>query len=165
MHMSSRAPHKPDPSSNNYVELVEVARLVQRDKTVVVAAADFDYRQLAMNWHASAKRHYLPAIVLALDTPAYEFFRTRKVPVANLTSCMVSWRSTRLQRHIQRAVMERLVAATALTLAGFDVLLADATSVFVADPLPFFRAERKDVALFLQRDSYPDPKLAIASHA
>jgi hypothetical protein len=107
------------------------ASSVQKGGVVVVTAADFDYRELAQNWHASATRHALPALVLALDAPVAALFAARQVPSANLTANMVAWRNTRLQRHIQRALMERLVAATALTAAGLDVLLTDATAVFM----------------------------------
>eukprot|EP00966_Prymnesium_polylepis_P155050 3580495-Prymnesium_polylepis.1 len=133
--LSARPPHSPDPTSPQYAGLVRLAQTVAQGGVVVAAAADVDYRELALNWYASAQRHSLPALVLALDAPVQAYLDARRVPAANLTSNMVAWRRTRLQRHIQRALMERLLAATALSAAGLDVLLTDASAVFVASPL------------------------------
>ncbi|KAL1504249.1 hypothetical protein AB1Y20_010658 [Prymnesium parvum] len=148
-------PHVAEARSPHYAALVRLARGVERRGVVVVAAADFDYRELAENWYASARRLGMPALVLALDAEACEHFRARGLPAANLTTNLLEWHTTRLQRHIQRALMERLLAATALADAGMNVLLTDATAVFVADPLPFFHAAPAGVDLFVQRDSYP----------
>ena len=39
------------------------------------------------------------------------------------------------------------MAAAALVIAGFDVLLADTSAVFVRDPRPYFAAQRCQMAV------------------
>ena len=157
---SSHPPHGPDPTGPLYAPLVAVARSVARDGVVLLAIADFDYRELALNWHASARRVGLSnALLLAADAAMAGHLAERRVPYFNGSAAVDAWSSTRLDRHVQRVVMERHVAAAALLAAGVTVLLTDATSVFVRDPLPFLLAEARGASLdvLIQRDSYPPP--------
>jgi hypothetical protein len=49
-----RWPHTPDPE--HYAHLVRQARVVQRDNLVVLAAADYDFREIVLNWARHLER-------------------------------------------------------------------------------------------------------------
>ena len=105
------------PRGDYYAELVQ--RGIERAKPghfIAFAAADFDYRYFALNWHMSAKRAGLgsSAILYALDSPAYDFLAGHLGrAVVNGTATTEMWERTRLMRHIQRALAERHMAAGA----------------------------------------------------
>ena len=143
--LAQTAPHgwgrgSPFPASH-YAELVAGARRAAASAGyVALAAADFDYRELAHNWHRAAVLAGMDnALVYALDAEACEYLRARGVPFANGTANLEAWRATRLTRHLQRALAERHMAAAAIAHGGVDVLLTDATHVFVRSPHATFR--------------------------
>ena len=153
---SRRPPHPPDPTTH-YAGLVQVARRVARDRLVVMAAADWDFRQIVLNWY-----HHLRAVdmtnalVLSMDAELHAHLRMRGVPSADNTDNVQAWNTTCLQRHVQRVRMERQLALAALVGAGFDVLHTDATVVFVRNVLPMMRSvELADVDLIVQREGGP----------
>lgn len=121
-------------------------------KLLVFAAADFDFRELGENWYRATQRAGIPhALLYALDTEAYAHFLARGIPTANGTDNLNAWASTRLQRHIQRALAERHMAAAALANAGIDVLLTDTTHVFTRPIAPFLATVPSDVDVLTMR--------------
>ena len=129
--LSKKPPHGPD--GPQYAKLVAAAgHLADASKFIALAAADFDYRELAENWHAAAARSGVRcALLYALDAPAHAHLTARlgAASVVNGTANLDAWATTKLMRHIQRALAERHMAAAALATAGFDVLLCDSTAV------------------------------------
>lgn len=121
-------------------------------KLVVFAAADFDFRELGENWYRAAQRAGIPnALIYALDAEACGHFLGKGIPTANGTDNLNAWAATRLQRHIQRALAERHMAAAALASAGFDVLLSDTTHVFRKPIAPFFERAPPEIDVFAMR--------------
>ena len=160
--LTKSAPHgwtdgAPFPDAH-YRPLISVAQKLvgagSNGKLVVFAAADFDFRELGENWYTAAKRAGIPnALLYALDDEAYSHFMAKDIPTANGTSNLNAWATTRLQRHIQRALAERHMAAAALANAGFDVLLSDTSHVFRQPIGPFFESAPSDVDVFAMRGS------------
>lgn len=158
--LTKQAPHgwsngAPFPTAP-YAQLVSAAkRVASNGNAVVFAAADFDFRELGENWLKSTQRAGIGnALLYALDTEAYDYFLSKfsaTTAIVNGTDNLNAWEATRLQRHIQRALAERHMAAAALVHAGFDVLLTDATHVFVRNPFPDLLRQRKDVDLWAMR--------------
>ena len=100
---SRRPPHSFDPPTEHYAGLVTTARSVARDNFVVMAAADFDYRLVVLNWYAHARRVGIRnAFVLSMDTDLHEDLRRRRVPSVDNAANTDAWNTTCLQRHIQR---------------------------------------------------------------
>ena len=127
--------------AERYVPLVTLAKERQRDGIIIFTAADFDYREHAENWWLFTQRAGVAnALVHSLDNEAYDYFRSKNIPAANGTGSMDAWLSSRLQRHIQRALAERHMAAAALVYAGLSVLMMDSTAVLVRDPMPYLRS-------------------------
>ena len=126
--------------SDKYTGLVAAAQRVQRHRLVAMTVADFDFRLLAENWYQHAQRADLPAIVHALDSEAFGYLSARGVATHNGTDNLLAWSFTKLQRHIQRALAEKHMAAAALVAAGLDVLMFDSTHVPLRSPLAFFSA-------------------------
>ena len=126
--------------SDKYTGLVAAAQRVQRHRLVAMTVADFDFRLLAENWYQHAQRADLPAIVHALDSEAFGYLSARGVATHNGTDNLLAWSITKLQRHIQRALAEKHMAAAALVAAGLDVLMFDSTHVPLRSPLAFFSA-------------------------
>ena len=126
--------------SEKYTELVAAALRVQRRRLVAMTVADFDFRLIAENWYQHAQRAALPAIVHALDSEAFGYLSSRGVATHNGTDNLLAWSFTKLQRHIQRALAEKHMAAAALVAAGLDVLMFDSTHVPLRSPLAFFSA-------------------------
>lgn len=125
---------EPFPASN--YEALRAAAAGLRGPIVLVAA-DFDYRELAENWFRSARRAGMASVVVyALDAEACAYLVAAGVPAVNGTDNTRAWEATRLERHIQIALAERHMAAAALVDAGHDVLLTDASHVFLRDPSP-----------------------------
>ena len=132
-------PHTPDPTAPHYAPLVATAKAVAHahHHLVYMCAADFDYRELAMNWWQSLQRQGLHnGFVYALDGEVHEYLKARQVPVVDGSANLDAWNRTRVTRHIQRAEAERHMAAAAVAAAGLDVLLMEATMVMVHDPSP-----------------------------
>ena len=154
---SRRPPHSFDPPTEHYAGLVTTARSVARDNFVVMAAADFDYRLVVLNWYAHARRVGIRnAFVLSMDTDLHEDLRRRRVPSVDNAANTDAWNTTCLQRHIQRVRMERQLAAAALVAAGLDVLLTDADVVFLRDVVPMLHADGAGAAdLVVQREGGP----------
>jgi len=116
-----------------YSGFADHAKRVVNGSLAVMTAVDFDYRLLAENWYRSTRRAGLEdkAIVYALDKEAHAHLR-HKMPTYNgAAGFFASWNATRLERYLQKALAERYMAAAGLVDAGFDVLLTDATHVFV----------------------------------
>ena len=151
-----RWPHPPDPE-RHYSDLVRHARRVQRDNLVVMAAADFDWREIILNWAAHLARIGMPNhLVLSMDVELHAHLQRRGVASVDNSAQLEAWNATCLQRHIQRVRMERHVAAAALVASGLDVLLTDATVVFLRDPRPVFAAPPlADVDVLVQREGGP----------
>ena len=138
--------------SDKFTGLVAAAQRVQRHRLVAMTVADFDFRLLAENWYQHAQRADLPAIVHALDSEAFGYLSARGVATHNGTDNLLAWSITKLQRHIQRALAEKHMAAAALVAAGLDVLMFDSTHVPLRSPLAFFSApELAAVDLFAPR--------------
>jgi len=150
-----RWPHTPDPE--HYAHLVRQARVVQRDNLVVLAAADYDFREIVLNWarhleRAGVRQH----LVLSMDSELHVELQRRGIASVDHSSHLDAWNVTCLQRHIQRVRMERHVATAALIAAGLDVLLTDATVVVLRDPLPVLRAPPlADLDIIAQREAGP----------
>lgn len=154
--------------SHRYASLVEVAKSRLRDNFVLLCAADFDFRLLALNWYrAAAKAGWEPPCALSVgrsqpsrklapggrgEPPRALARRRRAVLPARsrrgdqqryrraqrasrsrrcatllprFTSAAAPWSlqawvdpTSRLRRHIQRALAERHMAAAALVKAG-----------------------------------------------
>ena len=144
--------HKPDPESSHYMPLVLAARRVASHNLVVMAAADVDYRFLAVNWHRSTTRSGMDnALVYCLDKELYAYLLERAVPCFNGTDNMLGWVATRLKRHLQHVEAEKFTAATALAAAGLDVLLTDVSHVFLHNPLPFLKEHTHGVEMAIGR--------------
>jgi len=108
---------------------------------VVMCAADWDYRELARNWHKATQRVGLGnALVYALDLPALHYLTAHGVPAVDGSDNLNAWNRTRIGRHIQRAEAERHVAAAAVAASGLDVLLTEATHVLIGDITPTLHA-------------------------
>eukprot|EP00322_Chrysochromulina_rotalis_P018224 CAMPEP_0115839308 /NCGR_PEP_ID=MMETSP0287-20121206/6186_1 /TAXON_ID=412157 /ORGANISM="Chrysochromulina rotalis, Strain UIO044" /LENGTH=395 /DNA_ID=CAMNT_0003292879 /DNA_START=57 /DNA_END=1244 /DNA_ORIENTATION=+ len=146
-------PHTPDPQ--HYTSLVKQARHVASES--VLAAADYDFREIILNWAVHAERVGLTnTLVLSMDTEIHDFLEQRKVVSVDNSANLLAWNVTCLTRHIQRVRMERQLAVAALVAAGLDVLLTDATVVFVRNPLPWLAHPKlAGVDVFAQRESGP----------
>ena len=148
--LSKRPVH--EPTREYYAGLIDAATLVQEGGLVLLAAADFDYREMALNWQRAARRTGIDnALVHCLDDEAYGWLKARDVPVSNGTATMLAWARTKFGRHIQRSLAERHMAAAALVGAGMDVLLCDTTAVVVRDVRPFFKAQPTGLDLLVHR--------------
>ena len=65
---SRRPPHQPEPWHASYAALVHVARRVEQQNLVLLTAADWDYREIVLNWVLHAHRlGYRNAVVLAME--------------------------------------------------------------------------------------------------
>ena len=53
---SRRPPHQPEPWQTSYGALVRVARRVAQDNLVLLTAADWDYREIVLNWVLHARK-------------------------------------------------------------------------------------------------------------
>ena len=151
-----RAPHGPD--ARGYAGLVREAQRVAIDGLVVVAAADFDYRELVLNWVMHAHQlGYANSLVLSMDVELHADLVARNVPSFDNSALLDEWNATCLTRHIQRVRMERHLGLAALVSAGLDVLHTDATAVFVRGFVPELRAEAAthDADFLVQRDGGP----------
>jgi len=139
-------PHSPDPTSPQYAALVTAAEAVKgHHRLIYMCVADFDFRELAKNWHRAIRRFGLSnAIVYALDSETRAYLAAAEVPTVDGSANIAAWNRTRLGRHMQRVDAEKHVAAAALVAAGFDVLLTDATHVMTRDATPFLHALTKD---------------------
>ena len=126
-----RPPHAPDPKTS-YLGLSTLARRVQKDGMVIMAAADWDFRRVILNFvlHAHA-RGYTNTLVLSMDTEVHTDMRRRGIPSFDNSDNLDDWNTTCLQRHVQRVRTERVLAIAALIAAGIDVLHCDATVIFV----------------------------------
>lgn len=132
-------PHEPDPLSPQYAPLLTAAKAVAHShhKLVIMCAADFDYREMAENWHRAIKRAGLSnGLVYALDREVHAYLGAKGVPSFDGSANLNAWNTTRLQRHIQRADAERHLAAAAIAAGGLDVLLTDTTHVLLGDVMP-----------------------------
>ena len=137
---SRRMPHSPDPPEAHYAALVRAARGVARHRLVVMAAGDFDFREVVYNWHAHLSRLGVSnALVLAMDSELHSELSRRRIPSVDNSVNVEAWNRTCLQRHIQRVRMERQLALIAIVASGIDVLHTDATVVFTRDVLPMLR--------------------------
>ena len=136
-----------------YETLVAKARsaVPEGSNFLALTVADFDFRLLAENWYTATQATATPALVHALDNEVFSYLSARGVAVHNGTANLLAWESTKLQRHIQRALAERHMAAAALVSAGFDVLMCDTTHVLKRSVEPFFRVQPAQVDLFAQR--------------
>ena len=153
---SRRPPHQPEPWQTSYTALVHVARRVAQDNLVLLTAADWDYREIVLNWALHARRlGYRNAVVLAMDRELAAELRRRGIPSADNSANLDAWNATCLQRHIQRVRHERILAIAALVTAGLDVLHTDATVVLVRDVLPFLRAQPAELDFLVQREGGP----------
>ena len=129
--------------AQHYTGLIEMARRAsQPHGFVVLTAADFDFRLMALNWHrAAVKAGVANGLVHALDPEAFGFLHGRGVPTHNGTAALEAWQASRLRRHIQRALAERHMAAAALVDAGISTLLMDTSSVILKPLAPYFSSE------------------------
>ena len=154
---SRRTPHSPEPPQAHYAGLLSVARRVQHLGLVIMAAGDFDFRLIVLNWYRSCERQgYKNALVLSMDSELHAELTERRIPTFDNSANVNEWNATCLQRHIQRVRMERHIAVAALVAGGLDVLLTDATVIFVKDALAFLRAPPLDgVDLAVQRECGP----------
>ena len=151
--LSKTAPHGwgngaafPEEHYRHLVSAASSAVGGRASKFLIFAAADFDFREFGVNWYQAIQQSTKsagggasePSLLYALDAEAYDYFVAKGIPTCNGTANLNAWLGTRLQRHIQRALAERHMAAAALVHAGFDVLLTDTTHVFRKPVTPFF---------------------------
>ena len=149
-----RPPHEPNPKEE-YARLCAIARRVQIGGLVIVAAGDWDWRRIILNWVIHAHRlGYSNAIVLSMDEPLHTELHRRGIATFDNSANLDAWNVTCLQRHIQRVRMERVLAVAALLAGGFDVLHTDATAIFVRDFVPLLKAT-PGVDLLAQREGAP----------
>lgn len=147
---SKRPVHQP--TAELYGGLITVARRVAEGGMVMLAAADFDYREVAENWFRAARRVGMGnALVHCLDSEAYAHLMARGVTASDGSTAMAEWHKTKLLRHIQRALAERHMAAAALVNAGLDVLLTDVSAVPMRDPRPFFASQDGNIDMLVPR--------------
>lgn len=152
-----RPPHEPNPNVE-YARLCSLARKVAIDNLVIVAAADWDWRRIILNFLLHAHRlGYHNALVLSMDTELHVELRRRGLHSFDDSQNLDAWNVTCLQRHVQRVRTERILAVAALMASGVDVLLCDATVVFVRDVLPVLRALPPGVDMVGQRHECPPP--------
>lgn len=138
---SRRMPHSPDPPHEHYGTLVRTARSLQENGLIVMAAADFDFREITYNWHQHLTRLGISnALVLAMDRELAAELTRRRIPNVENAANTDAWNKTCLQRHIQRVRTERQLAVCALLLAGLDVLHTDVTVVMLRNVLPMLRS-------------------------
>ena len=154
---SRRIPHRPDAA--HYGTLVNLARPIA-DKAgglLLVTVADFDYRELALNWVAHARKlGHANTLVLSMDTELHALLTARGVASFDDSANLAAWNHTCLQRHIQAVRMERHVAVAALIAAGIDVLYTDATAVLLSrEVVASLRAQPAELDVLLQRDDWP----------
>ena len=136
-----KPPHEPDPRQPEYRGLARLGRRVATDSLVLLAAADWDFRRIVRNWLSHARAlSYTNTLVLSMDTELHSDLTARGVASFDSSMNVAAWNRTCLQRHVQRVRTERLLALAALVRARLDVLLCDATVVFVRDVLPTLRA-------------------------
>uniref|UniRef100_A0A7S0L4Y5 Nucleotide-diphospho-sugar transferase domain-containing protein n=1 Tax=Coccolithus braarudii TaxID=221442 RepID=A0A7S0L4Y5_9EUKA len=137
----------------DYAPLISRARAVAREGFVVFAAADYDYREMVENWWRSAQRAKVAehALVYCLDAESMVYLSAKGLATVNGTSNYLVWMRTRLHRHIQRALAERHTALLSLAEAGLDVLLTDASHVFLRPGLQAYFAQHTDVDVLVQR--------------
>ena len=150
------APHGPD-ANTTYAHLIRMAAKVQLNSMVIVAAADWDWREIIMNWFIHNHRlGYYNSLALSMDTDLHRDLRKRNLPSYDDSAQLDAWNVTCLQRHIQRVRMERLLCVAALVSGGFDVLHTDATAVFVTDFVPtYLRSQPANVDILMQRENAP----------
>lgn len=149
------APHEPDPATH-YAGLVAVARRVAVGNMTILAAGDWDYRELVLNWVLHAhKLRYSNALVLSMDGELHADLTRRRIPSFDDSANLARWNGTVLQRHIQAVRMERWLAVSALVSAGLDVLATDASTVFLRDFVPALVGTPADVDVLAQRDDWP----------
>lgn len=133
-------PHEPNPQAE-YSKLATLARRVQKENLVMMAAADWDFRRIILNWIIHVHRlGYTNALVLSMDAELHADLRRRGLPSFDNSANLDAWNTTCLQRHVQRVRTERVLAVAALVAAGLDVLHMDATVILVQDVLPSLRA-------------------------
>ena len=153
---SRRWPHPPDPETH-YAELVRVAKQIRLKNLVIMAAGDFDFREIVVNWAAHcAKQGWRHHLVLAMDAELHADLSGKGIISVDNAANLNAWNATCLTRHVQRVRMERQLATAALVAAGVDVLLTDATVIFVHDPLPLFAtAPLSKADILVQREGGP----------
>lgn len=144
-------PHSPDPKSSQYAPLILAATEIAKNhhgrhghRLVIFTAADFDFREVALNWYRAIKKVGLHGLVYALDVEVHVYLSGRGVPSVDGSTNLQAWNQTRISRHIQRAEAERHLAAAAIVAAGFDVLLTDASHVVLGDIAPALHAIAKE---------------------
>ena len=107
-------PHEPNPQAE-YSKLASLARRVQKENLVMMAAADWDFRRIILNWIIHAHRlGYTNALVLSMDVELDADLRRRGLPSVDNSANLDAWNTTCLQRHVQRVRTERVLAVAAL---------------------------------------------------
>lgn len=158
-----------DPRGPAYKALVTAATAVKSHHHLLYfCVADFDFRELAENWHKAISRFGTNALVYALEPEAHAYLTARQIPSVDGSANLAAWRNrTRLSRHMQRVDAEKHVAAAALAAAGFDVLLTDATHVMLRDATPSLHALSKvggvDAAVARIGNSTGKPPLGVGA--
>ena len=81
---SRRPPHQPEPWQTSYGALVRVARRVAQDNLVLLTAADWDYREIVLNWVLHARKlGHQNTVVLAMDRELAAELKRRGTPSPN----------------------------------------------------------------------------------
>jgi hypothetical protein len=107
-------PHEPNPQAE-YSKLASLARRVQKENLVMMAAADWDFRRIILNWIIHVHRlGYTNALVLSMDAELHADLRRRGLPSFDNSANLDAWNTTCLQRHVQRVRTERVLAVAAL---------------------------------------------------
>jgi len=151
--------HVPDPLSAEYAPLVAFAKeTVKHHHLLFMTAADFDFREIALNWHKALERlGHGNALVYGYDREVVGHLTSRGVPTFDGSANMAAWNTTRMSRHIQQAEAERHLAAAAVAASGLDVLLMESTMVVLKDPMPLLHEVSKaDVDMAVPRGSCGD---------
>ena len=138
-------PHEPDPKAQHYAPLAAQAASIARHHLVFLSVADYDFRELAENWHRALQRlGHTNALVFSLEPEAFAHLTARSVTTVDGSANLEAWKRTRLSRHLQRVSAEKYMAGAAVAASGLDVLLMDTTHVALRDPTPLLHQLVRD---------------------
>ena len=89
-------PHSPDPTSPQYAPLIAAAEAVKgHHRLIYMCVADFDFRELAKNWHRAIHRFGLSnAIVYSLDPETQAYLAAAEVPAVDGSANIAAWNRT-----------------------------------------------------------------------
>jgi hypothetical protein len=118
------------------VQVVEAARLRATGNGVVIAFADYNYRDVLMNWLvAMATQGIENYLVIALDTQLHALLVERRIPVV----------LSELSGDLRALWIRRIEIFASLCAAGVDFIHSDVDAVWLRDPEPFLQELQADL--------------------